>query len=420
MTLANYIRTLFAERFNRRPEVIASAPGRLDFLNTHQDYKGLPVVSVAINKRTYIAVSSSNNTRVISINLCRENLKCVDEFDARNPALIGNGWFGDYIRSVLITLKGIGTDIGNFNMLIFSEIPTASGLASSAALQVATIKALSEIFNIKLRPHEIAELAYRSEHDVMGIPCGRLDQYGSAMGGITLIETRPPYNTKTFMTATFDLVAVNSGIKHSTGLIHSVRIREISKGLRELLALPSLPPKFRSLLDEDVYRTRWDLLELNEIEPMLLHVNPVSRKRILFTLKMHKSTVLALDLIENPHECVISRIEEFLVAECPQCLEEASKTSNQVLRAIGGIVNYQHVLLRDLYDVSTPELEEIRKRALASGGLGAKISGAGLGGAMLIVVDKEVNGSKVVEGVEKISAGAWKVEIDEGVRLEEA
>ncbi|MEM0031017.1 MAG: galactokinase family protein [Desulfurococcaceae archaeon] len=419
LRISDYLKTVFMEKFNSKPEVIASAPGRLDFLNTHQDYKGLPVVSVAINKRTYVAVSVSNTTRVVSINLCRENLPCIDELDARNPVLLGKGWFGDYIRSVLVTLKNIGANIRNFNMLIYSEIPVASGLASSAALQVAAIKALSEIFDIKLGPREIAELAYRSEHDVMGIPCGRLDQYGSAMGGITLIETKPPYNTETFMTTMFELVAVNSGIRHSTGLIHPIRIRELAQGLKELLTIPDLPSKIRTLISEDIYDTNWAELELNEIEPFLSSINQVSRKRILFTLKMHKSTVLALDLIKNPSGSTMSRVEEFLNAECSQCLDEASKTNNQALRFLGGIINYQHVLLRDLYDVSTPELEEIRRRALMAGGVGVKISGAGLGGAMLVVVDKEIDGTKVVKEVENISAGAWKVEIDRGVRTEE-
>jgi len=419
MTIIDSLIKLFKEKFNIEPEVIASAPGRLDFLNTHQDYKGLPVVSVAINKRTYIAVSAaSNHTKVVSINLCSENLPCVDEFDARNPALLKGGWFGDYIRSILITFKDHGLNPRNFNMLIYSDIPIASGLASSAALQVSAIKALSEIFGVKLKPHEIAELAYRSEHDVMGIPCGRLDQYGSAMGGITYIETKPPYKTRTFMTTMFDLVAVNSGIKHSTGMIHPVRIRELSRSIRELMSNPHLPAKLRSLLSEDIYETNWSQLKLDEIEPFLREINLVSRKRILFTLKMHESTILAVDLIENPSNSAVTRVEDFLMKECVSCLEEASKTENRVLRAIGGIVNYQHVLLRDLYDVSTNELEEIRRKALTAGGVGVKISGAGLGGAMLVLVENRDTAMKVVKEIESLSAGAWPVEVDEGVRLE--
>jgi len=237
---------------------------------------------------------------------------------------------------------------------------------------------------------------------------------------VSFIETKPPYKTRTFMTTMFDLVAVNSGIKHSTGMIHPVRIRELSQGIRELMLNPHLPSKLRSLLSEDVYETKWSQLNLDELDPFLRELNPVSRKRILFTLKMHESTMLAIDLIENPSSRVVTRVEDFLVKECVSCLEEASKTDNNILRAIGGIINYQHILLRDLYDVSTNELEEIRRKALTAGGIGVKISGAGLGGAMLVLVENRETAIKVVKEIEGLSAGAWPVEVDEGVRLEKS
>lgn len=411
----------FEKELGRGPEVVASAPGRLDFLNTHQDYKGLPVVSIAINKRTYVAASRSRSrSRVISINLRDEGLPYIDEFDASSPKLAKGGWFGNYIRSAVIALRDAGVGVDEFNMLIYSEIPMSSGLASSAALQVATIKALAELSGVDISSREVAELAYRSEHDIMGIPCGRLDQYGSALGGITYIETRPPFSTKTYELCGLALVAMNSGVKHSTGAIHPKRIAELGDGLRELLELPELPKNIRDLLSEDVYATKWELLELSDLEPYLQRVNQVSRKRITFTLKMQKSTILALELLREPGKRALEQIEEFLEAECPLCVEASSRARDPVLRGMGGIVNYQHVLLRDLYDVSAPELEAIRERALASGALGVKISGAGLGGAMLAIVEDKVAGEEVVKRVGDILAGAWLVEVDRGVVVEKA
>lgn len=409
----------FEREFGRRPEVVASAPGRLDFLNTHQDYKGLPVVSIAINRRTYVAVSKSRSrTRVISVNLRDEGLPYIDEFSASSPKLAERGWFGNYIRSAVMALRDAGIGVGEFDMLIYSEIPISSGLASSAALQVAAIKALAELSGADISAREVAELAYRSEHDIMGVPCGRLDQYGSALGGITYIETRPPFSTETYELRGLTLVAINSGIRHSTGAIHPKRIAELREGLRELMVLPELPDRIRGLLSEDVYATKWELLGLEDLEPYLSRVNQVSRKRIIFTLKMHRSTILALDLLREPGERALKRIEELLEAECAHCIEASSGARDPVLRGIAGIVNYQHVLLRDLYDVSTPELEAIRGRALASGALGVKISGAGLGGAMLAIVEDRGSGEKVIEGVRDVSAGAWLVEVDGGVIAE--
>ena len=420
MKVLKYIVEKFKEVFGRQPDLIASAPGRLDFLNTHQDYKGLPVVSVAINKRTYIAVADSQSTtRVISLNLCLDGLPCMDEFSVEKPVLRGGGWFGDYIRSVVLTLKNKYRLAKDFYMLIYSEIPIASGLASSAALQVASIKALSDLWGFKLEKGEIAELAYISEHDVMGIPCGRLDQYGSAFGYVSRIETRPPYGVKTLETYTLKFVAINSGIRHSTGAIHPIRINEIRRGLEQLLLQKDIPSELKRLISLDPYETKWELINIETITPYLERLEYNAKRRILFTLKMHYSTIQALELMENPNPSRIREVEEYLTRECSVCLEEALKTHNPLLKALGGLINYQHVLLRDMYDVSTPELEEIRRRALEAGAIGVKISGAGLGGALFAIVEDEIIGERVARETSRTAAGAWLVKIDEGVRIEE-
>lgn len=420
MTEVERLVKAFREKFGREPEIISSAPGRLDFLNTHQDYKGLPVVSIAINKRTYVAVSkrADNMARVFSHNLCEEGVNCQDYFEVSKPSLLEKGWFGNYIRSVTKALLDYGVDIKGFDLAILSEIPVASGLASSAALQVATVKALLALYGLDLPPGEIAELAYKSEHDIMGVPCGRLDQYGSSFGGIAVIETRPPYKTRVIDKAWFKLVAINSGIKHSTGAIHPIRIAEIERGLLGLLSLPDLPPKLRSLVRKNVYETRWEELSLEELASFLEKIEENPRKRIVFTLKMQVSTTLALRLLVDKSLKVANEVLTLLEKECPRCIDEASGASTAELLALGAIVNYQHALLRDLYDVSLPELETIREKALEAGAIGVKISGAGLGGALLAVVEDEKNGVKVVEKVISIAKGAWLVEIDEGAKID--
>ncbi len=410
----------FRKFFNNSPSLIASSPGRLDFLNTHQDYKGLPVVSVAINKRAYIAVSEAEATsRAISLNLCEEGSECVDIFNVNDVSLRGREWFGDYVRSIAIALREKGLRVRNFNMLIYSEVPIASGLASSAALQVAAITGLNKLFGLGLSRQEIAELAYQSEHDVMGIPCGRLDQYGSVMGGITLIETKPPFRTKTFKGFPLEFVVLDSGIRHSTRDVHSARVKELVSGLRDLLKSSKLPENIRTLLKEDVYETDWGNLRLEYLTPLLEDVNPTSRKRIVFTLKMHASTILALRLIEEGWTRSLGAlIEDLLEMECPDCLIASSKSSNEVLRLLGGLINYQHVLLRDLYEVSTPELEVIRARALEAGALGVKISGAGMGGSLLALVEGDEGGLRVLHQTGSLVRRGWVVSVDEGARID--
>lgn len=410
----------FRRLFDAEPSLIASAPGRLDFLNTHQDYKGLPVVSVAISKRTYVAVSKAElESQVVSLNLCEEGSECTDFFSTDDVLLERRDWFGNYIRAVVISFREIGLRIGNFKMLIYSEVPVGAGLASSAALQVAAITSLSELFSAELSRQEIAELAYHSEHNVMGVPCGRLDQYGSVTGGITLIETKPPFKTKTFTGIPLEFVVLDSGIRHSTKNIHSARVRELTEGIRDLLKSPKLSNSVKTLLRDDVYETDWSSIKLEDLAPSLEDVNPTSRKRIIFTLKMHESTMLAMRLIEEGWtENLGTLIGESLSKECPDCLKASFRSSNKLLKLLGGIINYQHVLLRDLYDVSTPELEIIRKKALEAGALGVKISGAGMGGSLLALVENRGEGLKILQHISSDAERGWLVSVDEGARID--
>jgi len=406
--------------YGEKPKVIASAPGRLDFLNTHQDYKGLPVVSVAINKRTYVALSTSKTgSKAVSINLCDEGVECADTFSANNPTLVEEGWFGDYIRSAVKALRMKGYLIDDFNLTIYSEIPIGSGLASSAALQVSLVAGLNALFRLGLERKDIAEIAYQSEHDVMGIPCGRLDQYGSAMGGVTLIETKPPFTTKTLVRKDILFTVLDSGIRHSTGSIHPVRISELKQGVRELLLLDDLPGDLRNMLKEDIYALEWGRLDYQRIEPYLHRINKVSMRRIVFTFKMHYSTILALRLLEDSSSIdTREEVEAFLRSECDECLSKTGSEANSFLRLLGGLVNYQHVLLRDLYDVSLPRLELIRSKALEAGSYGVKISGAGLGGSLLGLVGSEEQAIKVLKHTSGLVRSAWIVSVDEGVRVE--
>ena len=84
-----------------------SAPGRADFLNTHQDYKGLPVVPIALNLRTKIRGTATNTgkVRVKSKNLEQEGQDALDEFSIKDIEYREKGWFGNYIRATINVLK---------------------------------------------------------------------------------------------------------------------------------------------------------------------------------------------------------------------------------------------------------------------------------------------------------------------------
>ena len=397
-----------------------SSPARADFLNTHQDYKGLPVVPAALNIRLRVEGEVIGGSRVYvrSLNFLREDLPCEDEFSLNDISYREKGWFGNYVRAVVNILKkrGYGERITGVRIDIDSEIPIGGGLGSSGSLEVALVKFFDAAFNLSLSTKEVAEFSYLAEREELGIPCGRLDQYGAAFGGIIKLETRPPYNVENLPKRDFLFVVVDSGIKHSTADIHPRRQQEIDEGLKQLLE-QKLPEKLREKLSLHHYDVEWEKISEEEIFPFLSTLNKKFADRILFTIRMHKSTELALKILRNQPISVkeVAKVTQISFEDIGRKMEKNRKD----LALLGLIVNYQHLLLRDLYEVSLPEIEEIRYGMLEAGAYGVKISGAGLGGSIIGIVDKIDVREKVLKaGLERGGVRGWVSTIGEGVKVE--
>ncbi|MCC6016172.1 MAG: GHMP kinase [Desulfurococcaceae archaeon] len=404
----------FKEVFGGNPEVIVSAPGRLDFLNTHQDYKGLPVVAVGINLRTYVAARRVDSDYVVvgSANIREESEEYIDKFSIQNPVLLDKRkLFGNYIRAAISLLKSQGHRVKGVEIWIRSWVPIGSGLGSSGTLLVSVLAALNEILDLGLSPKDIAEYAYIAEHDVMGIPCGRLDQYAAAFGNIVYIETKPPYNVEVLPAIRGYFTVVDTGIRHSTADIHPVRQREIDEGLSKLLEV--VPENIKALLGRRYWEPRWELLDLKLLEPYLKLLPEKPRNRILFTLKTHRSTMLAIKVIKG---------ERISTDELAEALETPYEEVKDVMikgdiGIIGKIMTYQHTLLSRLYDVSLPQIDTLVEKLISFGALGAKLSGAGLGGAVIALFERKDVAEEAVRKIVQLGYGArgWVVEVDRGV-----
>ncbi|MEM2248004.1 MAG: galactokinase family protein [Candidatus Bathyarchaeia archaeon] len=402
-------------------QFIVSSPGRADFLNTHQDYKGLPVVPVAINLRLYISakLSGDKTFNVRSVDLERLGEPCMDSFDVGVNDMLRGRFFGNYLRGVVNVLvkKGFGDKIRGMDLTVRSEIPIGSGLASSAALEVAFTELLNHAFNLGLSRKDVAEISFAAENVEVGIPCGRLDQYGSAFGGIIKLDCRPPYDVEPLPFRDLTFAIIDSGIRHSTGEIHPRRQMEINAGLETLMKSNAVPRELKAKLGYRFDQPRWEDIGEEEIQDYLSILSEPSRKRILFTLRMHRLTMVALrvlrfegvtaeDLISNLGEESWRRVQK-------------GPSEEFSYRILGEIMNAQHALLRDLYDVSLPEIEHICDAALNAGAYGAKLSGAGMGGSIIALVKNREIGERVIDAcLSEGARGGWVSEVGEGVRIE--
>ena len=168
---------------------------------------------------------------------------------------------------------------------------------------------------------------------------------------------------------------------------------------------PRVPDHVKALLGYNYDQPFWDSLRLEDVEPYLDTLDEDAAKRIGFTFKMNFYTRLAVKVLRG---------EQLQDRE----ISLLGVGKGDPLSVLGAVVNIQHELLRDLYEVSTPELERIRDAMLDAGALGVKISGAGMGGVLVAVCEKG-KGEEVKKAA--LSAGAprgWVVRPDEGARVE--
>lgn len=399
----------------RGSNIIASAPGRADFLNTHQDYKGLPVVPVALNLRTYMfgEFRDDNVFEITSLDFQRTGEEFQDQFSIGEIEYLKMGWFGNYFRAIVKILekRGFSKKLRGLRVHVTSQVPIASGLASSAALEVAFATLLNKACKINYSKRELAELAYEAENKELGIPCGRLDQYGSAFGGIIKLECKPPYKVQKLPVKNLTFVIHESGVKHSTAQIHPLRQNEINLALKTLMESDQVPRKIKNKLGYRYDEPDWENIMEEEISEYLNLLYDDVADRLRFTLRMQRSTEIAL---------------EILVGKKPK-LEERGQYMNQILRKmesellkieiLGEIMNYQHELLRELYNVSITKLEKIREAALEAGAYGTKISGAGMGGSLISLVDPQKSQQILDAGISAGAKQGWISKIDEGAKI---
>lgn len=205
----------FEESFGSAPKKIVLSPGRINIIGEHIDYNDGYVLPAAIDKIICFAFekSNSNTSKIIAIDLD-------DSFEidvTESMELTDNVWT-NYIRGVVNQLKIKGFEFDGFNCVFSSNIPVGSGLSSSAALECGFLFGINELFELKIRPVDIALMGQSAEHWV-GINCGIMDQFSSVMGlenKVIKIDCKTleyEYHNADFND--YSLILFDSNVKHS-------------------------------------------------------------------------------------------------------------------------------------------------------------------------------------------------------------
>jgi galactokinase len=335
---------LFQKTFGTIPRSAASAPGRVNLIGEHTDYNGGPVLPIAIAARTTAAVGpgAPGDEGVLEAVSTRFNNVVRVKWQEELP----KGWVA-YVGGVLRelwSLEAIPYD-GSVRVSITSDVPIGAGLSSSAALSVAVAKALAP----NLKPRQIAGVAFRAEHDHVGVRCGVMDQTISALGKrdhallfecASLEATQIPFDAR--------LLLVDTGKRHdlSAGGGLNERRAECEQAVKRLkIELPEL-----------VWLASWPVEWLPRLKRALRE--PFRSRAV------------------------------HVVSETARARFAAQLLQQRKLRQFGQLLYESHESCRRLYDCSSPELDTVVAAAKRAGALGARLTGAGWGGAVIVLVNR--------------------------------
>jgi galactokinase len=335
------IQGAFRERTGSEPEGVWAAPGRVNLIGDHTDHNDGFVLPLAIDRHVVAAVARREDERIRAWSL-----------QEPAPATFGlgtigrsepGGW-GGYVAGVAWALGQEGVAIGGFDTVLDGGVRPGAGLASSAAVECATALALADLFDAGLSRQDLARAARRAEVEIVGVPCGVMDQMAAMCcreGSAMFLDTRSLEMEHLPMTLDdLTLLVVDVGTPHRLVEGPYARRRADCEAAARELGVAAL----RDATDADVRR-----------------------------------------LVDE----TVRRRARHVVTENRRVLEVASLLRRDAAARIGPMLTASHVSLRDDFEVSTPELDAVVEACIRGGALGARMTGAGFGGCVIALVPND-------------------------------
>ncbi|HKH12157.1 MAG TPA: galactokinase [Rubrobacter sp.] len=331
-------RGAYVERFGGEPEVVASAPGRVNLIGEHTDYNGGFVLPCAIDRRIAVAAGRDGD----------EVLYSADFGEARPLRREDDSW-AKYPRGVLWALGEDGHDAGGFRAVLAGDVPRASGLSSSAAIEAATVLALDALFGFGLDKKSLARICQRAENEYVGVGSGIMDQYASLLceaGSALLIDCR-----------SLEAESVPLDLE-GAGLSLVVCDTRVERGLADT-----------------GYNDRRAACE-------------------------RAAETLGVEALRDATEGDLERLsgEELrrarhIVTENARVIRAADSLRAKDFEVFGHLMYASHESMRDDYEISTPELDAFVETARKNGAPGARLTGAGFGGCAIALMPSGSTGT---------------------------
>jgi len=343
------VRTAFAEHFWKPVERVVRAPGRVNLIGEHTDYNDGFVLPMAIERDILVAFARRPDRQVV--------LHSLDFGEVATFSLDGiekeeeHPW-SNYARGVASELQAAGVRVPGLDAVLQGNVPIGAGLSSSAAFEVAMALAFLTAADVSMERVQVALLAQRAENRFVGMQCGIMDQFVSALGQVghaLFIDCRDLSHRAVPMPAGMRVVICDTMTRRGlVGTAYNERRQQCEEAVR---ILGGILPGIRALRDV----TPEQLARYGDLLP------PVVRRRAAHVVS-----------------------EDARVLQAVQALQAGQAET------FGRLMDASHVSLRDDYEVSSRELNLMVELAReVPGCLGARMTGAGFGGATVNLVREE-------------------------------
>jgi len=352
-------------------EYFVSSPGRVNLLGEHVDYNGGPVLPVAIDRSVSLWANKQDD-ELFSIKTIDLNLEVIFSLESLERKLDIHGarmpdW-ALYPASVIWAAVKNQLTVSGFDAIFSSNVPIGAGLSSSAAVEIGFAALLREICNWQIDDTQLALLCQTAENDYVGVNCGIMDQFACA-----------------------------NGVDNAALYLNTSSMKWYPVPLPEDVILIIADSKVKRALASSAYNERRE-----------------SCNQALKIMRQYLPTINCLADI-NPDQLknfgkslseVTYKRAKHVVDECQRVEQAVEFLKNGDIVSFGRLMREGHESLRDLYEVSIPEIDILVDLANQSQDcFGSRLTGAGFGGCTVSIVTKE----KSDEFIQYLKSGYFKL-----------
>ncbi|NMB26307.1 MAG: galactokinase [Firmicutes bacterium] len=328
---------------------VVKAPGRVNLIGEHTDYNDGFVLPVAIDREIIMAGRPRDDGKV---RIYAADLDAKSSFDLKDIQRDPHAPWSNYIRGVLLLLKERGLPVKGMDVAFSGDVPLAAGLSSSAALEMATGLMATIVGHFHVDMVDLVKIGQAAENTFVGVNCGIMDQFISGLGRkdhALFLDCRsleyelvplPPMED-------YKIVIANTMVRR--GLVDSAYNERRSQCEQGVRTLAEYLPGITALRD----------VTPAEFEQYRGHLPAIVAKRC-----------------------------EHVIYENQRVLDSVKALRAGDVAQFGRFMGDSHRSLRDLYEVSSKELDTmVEAAAKTAGTVGTRMTGAGFGGCTVSLVE---------------------------------